>query len=362
MSADTPAEGGRVTNRRPFCDLGDFVAIPRVGALRLSPDGSWLAATVQTLSPDRKKYLTSIWRIDTQGGPARRLTRSAEGEGSPRSCRTARCCSPPSGPIPARARRGRTARGGRELAVAAPVRRGEARVVAAPARRRRGRGGGRRAAEPSSSPRRCCRPPTADSTRRGRRPAAPGARATPGLPPSCTSRRRSGSGTTTSGRTSSGCSPSIRIRSRRPGGPSGTKRRSPRCPEEQRCPEGSGARRSGGAVPRAARPDPGTGPGAGRGGVRADARRHVGRHRLVAVGPGRGVAQRAGDDRPGQRQAAGAAQPCPSSTSASPRVSPDGRFIACLRETARHRRAGPTDITLVVLGVDGSGAVGGVGS
>ena len=39
---------------------------------------------MQTLSADRKKYLTSIWRIDAQGGPARRLTRSAEGEGSPR--------------------------------------------------------------------------------------------------------------------------------------------------------------------------------------------------------------------------------------------------------------------------------------
>ncbi|HEX6522610.1 MAG TPA: S9 family peptidase [Streptosporangiaceae bacterium] len=59
------------------------MAIPRVGALRLSPDGSWLAATVQTLSPDRKKYLTSVWRVDTQAGPARRLTRSAEGEGNP---------------------------------------------------------------------------------------------------------------------------------------------------------------------------------------------------------------------------------------------------------------------------------------
>jgi dipeptidyl aminopeptidase/acylaminoacyl peptidase len=85
VSADTPAEGGRVTNPpAPFGDFGAFAAIPRVGALRLSPEGSWLAATVQTLSPDRKKYLTSIWRIDTQGGPARRLTRSAEGEGSPR--------------------------------------------------------------------------------------------------------------------------------------------------------------------------------------------------------------------------------------------------------------------------------------
>ena len=76
-----PAEPAEST---PFHDLTEFVAIPRVGALRLAPDGSWLAATVQTLSPDKKKYLTSIWRIDPAGGPARRLTRSAEGEGGPR--------------------------------------------------------------------------------------------------------------------------------------------------------------------------------------------------------------------------------------------------------------------------------------
>ncbi len=73
MSSDTP-----------FHDLKDFVAIPRAAGLRLSPDGTWLAAPVQTLSADGKKYLTSIWRIDPQGGPARRLTRSAEGESSPR--------------------------------------------------------------------------------------------------------------------------------------------------------------------------------------------------------------------------------------------------------------------------------------
>jgi dipeptidyl aminopeptidase/acylaminoacyl peptidase len=82
VNAESPAEGGRTTT--PFHDLADFVAIPRVTALRLAPDGSWLAAAVQTLSPDRKKYLTSLWRIDTEGGPARRLTRSAEGEASPR--------------------------------------------------------------------------------------------------------------------------------------------------------------------------------------------------------------------------------------------------------------------------------------
>jgi dipeptidyl aminopeptidase/acylaminoacyl peptidase len=67
----------------PFHDLSDYMAIPRVGSIEVSPDGTWLAATVQTLSPDRKKYQSSIWRIDPEGGPARRLTRSAKGEGGP---------------------------------------------------------------------------------------------------------------------------------------------------------------------------------------------------------------------------------------------------------------------------------------
>ncbi len=85
-----------------FHDLADYVAIPRVTALRLSPDGSWLAAAVQTVGGEPKKYVTSIWRIPTgrdgttgsyenadrntskgrNGWPAR-LTRSAEGEGAP---------------------------------------------------------------------------------------------------------------------------------------------------------------------------------------------------------------------------------------------------------------------------------------
>src|SRR5579863_4316541 len=82
VSAGTGEDGGRAATA--FGDLADFVAIPRVAALRLAPDGSWLAAAVQTLSADGKKYLTSIWRIDTQGAPPRRLTRSAEGEASPR--------------------------------------------------------------------------------------------------------------------------------------------------------------------------------------------------------------------------------------------------------------------------------------
>ncbi len=82
MSPESPAESSQPTI--PFHDLTEFVAIPRVTALRLAPDGGWLAAVVQTLSADGKKYLTSLWRVDAGGGPPRRLTRSAEGEANPR--------------------------------------------------------------------------------------------------------------------------------------------------------------------------------------------------------------------------------------------------------------------------------------
>jgi dipeptidyl aminopeptidase/acylaminoacyl peptidase len=75
-----------------FHDLGEYVAIPRVTALRLSPDGSWLAAAVQTIGSGEQtsKYVSSIWRISPghDGIPGRdarpvRLTRSTEGEGAP---------------------------------------------------------------------------------------------------------------------------------------------------------------------------------------------------------------------------------------------------------------------------------------
>ena len=53
--------------------------------MRLSPDGSWLAAAVQTVGGEPKKYLTRIWRIDPRAPDTKpvRLTRGAEGEGDP---------------------------------------------------------------------------------------------------------------------------------------------------------------------------------------------------------------------------------------------------------------------------------------
>jgi dipeptidyl aminopeptidase/acylaminoacyl peptidase len=68
----------------PFSSLTGFVAIPRVGALALSADGSRLAVSVQTLDAEKKKWQSALWEIDPEGSrPPRRLTRSAPGESSP---------------------------------------------------------------------------------------------------------------------------------------------------------------------------------------------------------------------------------------------------------------------------------------
>jgi dipeptidyl aminopeptidase/acylaminoacyl peptidase len=68
--------------RTPFHDLDAYLALPRVGGLTLSPDGTRLITTVSTLNPERTGYVTALWEVDPTGRrPARRLTRSAKGEG-----------------------------------------------------------------------------------------------------------------------------------------------------------------------------------------------------------------------------------------------------------------------------------------
>ncbi len=65
----------------PFHDLDAYIAIPRLSGLVLSPDGSRLVTAVQTLDPERTAYRTALWEVDPAGErPARRLTRSAKGE------------------------------------------------------------------------------------------------------------------------------------------------------------------------------------------------------------------------------------------------------------------------------------------
>jgi dipeptidyl aminopeptidase/acylaminoacyl peptidase len=63
-----------------FDDLAEYVALPRLTGLTLSPDGSRLVATVQ--QPDAKcaHYTSSLWQVPVDGGPPVRLTHSEKGE------------------------------------------------------------------------------------------------------------------------------------------------------------------------------------------------------------------------------------------------------------------------------------------
>lgn len=65
----------------PFSDLDAFQALPRVGGLALSPDGTRLVTGLQTLNPEANRFVTALWEVDPAGRrPARRLTRSTKGE------------------------------------------------------------------------------------------------------------------------------------------------------------------------------------------------------------------------------------------------------------------------------------------
>jgi dipeptidyl aminopeptidase/acylaminoacyl peptidase len=95
---------------------------------------------VQTLSPDLKKYLTSLWRIDTGGEPPRRLTRSAEGEANPRflpdgsllfTSRRPDPAASPAGPGGPAGAAGSAGRSGAAALWLLPPGAGEARIVAA---------------------------------------------------------------------------------------------------------------------------------------------------------------------------------------------------------------------------------------
>jgi dipeptidyl aminopeptidase/acylaminoacyl peptidase len=65
-------------------DLDQFLAMPRIDGLALSPAGDRLVTSVATLAPDKASFVTALWEIDPEGARRpRRLTRSAPGEASP---------------------------------------------------------------------------------------------------------------------------------------------------------------------------------------------------------------------------------------------------------------------------------------
>jgi dipeptidyl aminopeptidase/acylaminoacyl peptidase len=68
----------------PFGDLDDYLALPRVSGLAVSPDGSRVVTTVSELNDKRTEYVTAVWELDPKGRTsARRLTRGAKGESAP---------------------------------------------------------------------------------------------------------------------------------------------------------------------------------------------------------------------------------------------------------------------------------------
>jgi dipeptidyl aminopeptidase/acylaminoacyl peptidase len=71
---------GRFETVTPFNDIRDYVGVPRVASLRLSPDGTRLVSVVQALNPDGRSYGTSLWEIPLDGRRPHRLTRSVKGE------------------------------------------------------------------------------------------------------------------------------------------------------------------------------------------------------------------------------------------------------------------------------------------
>jgi dipeptidyl aminopeptidase/acylaminoacyl peptidase len=67
-----------------FDDLDDFLALPRVSGLAVSPDGSRVVTTIGELDEKRTEFVSAVWELDPAGArPARRLTHGAKGESTP---------------------------------------------------------------------------------------------------------------------------------------------------------------------------------------------------------------------------------------------------------------------------------------
>src|SRR5690625_64341 len=68
----------------PFHDLDEYISLPRLSGLAISPDARRLVTTVATVNDDKTKYTTALWEIDPTGArPARRLTHGTHGESGP---------------------------------------------------------------------------------------------------------------------------------------------------------------------------------------------------------------------------------------------------------------------------------------
>ena len=51
----------------PFDELDEYIALPRVSGLALSPDGTRLVTTVAELNDKRTEYVSAVWEVDPAG-------------------------------------------------------------------------------------------------------------------------------------------------------------------------------------------------------------------------------------------------------------------------------------------------------
>ena len=78
IRAEAPLQQAPAT---PFRDLDRYIALPRLGSLALSPDGSRLVTCVSVLNSAATEYVSALWEVDPAGErQARRITRSSKGE------------------------------------------------------------------------------------------------------------------------------------------------------------------------------------------------------------------------------------------------------------------------------------------
>ena len=83
MSARRGGARARYDSGMAVFDATALTRLRRVGAIDPSPDGSWLAVSVQRLGDD-DAYVSDLWRVSARGGDARALTDGASKDTQPR--------------------------------------------------------------------------------------------------------------------------------------------------------------------------------------------------------------------------------------------------------------------------------------
>jgi dipeptidyl aminopeptidase/acylaminoacyl peptidase len=117
----------------PAFDLDRFLSLPRLSSLRASPTGDRVIVSAARPDPEGKRFASALWELDPTGArPARRLTRSGQGESGGTFLRDGSILFSSSRPDPSLAPDRREVYKDVAQLWLLPVAGGEARPVAAP--------------------------------------------------------------------------------------------------------------------------------------------------------------------------------------------------------------------------------------